>query len=265
MNEKKYEFKFRSKLANISEEVAKAVLYVETYNINLDIFAFKLILFEALTNAVKHGNKFDENRFVLLSLEYTEENELIIKIKDEGEGFDWQEVISRDMAKVSATSGRGVFLMKTYGYSPSYNSNGNILTMRKEIKNNIRKFLIIEDDFLNRKVLSIILSKYGQCDIAINGEEGLDALNTIIAEEDYYDLICLDIMMPGLDGHETLKEIRKLEKKFKLSPMKILMTTAMGDSKNIMQAFDEQCDGYIVKPIQKKKIIKYLNDFGWDV
>ncbi len=265
METNNYEVKFESKLEYINKNVDAAVIYIQEINIDIDLFGFKLILFEALTNAIKHGNKNDNKLLVHLSLEYSNNNEFIIKVTDQGEGFDWQERINRKAVEVSKTSGRGIFLMKTYGYNPSYNTTGNILTMKKYVSNNLRKILIIDDDFLNRKVLSMLMSKYGQCDIAINGKEALDAINLMIGENSHYDLICLDIMMPEIDGYQVLKEIRTIEKKFDLVPMKILMTTAMSDSKHILQAFKEQCDGYLIKPITIENLEKYLIDFNWNI
>ena len=76
-----------------------------------------------------------------------------------------------------------------------------------------------------------------------------------------YDLICLDIMMPGMNGQEALKLIREEESKAKIKGSKVLMTTALDDSKNVMSAFKEQCDGYLVKPITTDKLKEKLLEF----
>jgi two-component system, chemotaxis family, chemotaxis protein CheY len=56
------------------------------------------------------------------------------------------------------------------------------------------KTLIVEDDFWARSLLSNLLSEHGTCHVAVNGGEALDAV------ERAYDLVCLDIMMPAMDG-----------------------------------------------------------------
>jgi two-component system chemotaxis response regulator CheY len=113
------------------------------------------------------------------------------------------------------------------------------------------KVLIAEDDFTCRKLMQRLLAPFGESDIA---------------EGERYDLVCLDIMMPEMDGQTVLKEIRKIEEESGLGGLdgvKILMTTALNDPKNIMQAFNSQCEGYLVKPIDRAKLITLLHDFGF--
>ena len=106
-----------------------------------------------------------------------------------------------------------------------------------------------------------ILKAYGTVHVAVNGKEAVFA---IVAAQDVgepYDLICLDIMMPEMDGQEALKSIRDGEKKAGVMPgkgVKIIMTTALGDSKNVMTSFKGLCDGYIVKPIDKAGLLKEI-------
>lgn len=73
------------------------------------------------------------------------------------------------------------------------------------------RILIAEDDLASRKVLYKFLSNYGECDITIDGMEALEAFMLAWDEGKPYDLICLDIMMPELDGVKTLKTIRDIE------------------------------------------------------
>lgn len=126
------------------------------------------------------------------------------------------------------------------------------------------KSLIVDDDFFSRRILQTMLAEYGETHVAVDGNEALFAFEQSLAEENPYDLICLDIMMPGLDGQETLKKIREIEAKKNLfgnDSVKIIMTTALDDSENIKQAFREQCESYMIKPISKSKLSKILSDF----
>lgn len=127
------------------------------------------------------------------------------------------------------------------------------------------KTLIVEDDFVSRRLLQAFLSPYGVCDIAVNGCEALVAFSLAVEENAPYDLICLDIMMPEMDGYEVLKEIRKIEEErgvSGLSGVKIIMTTALSDPKNIMMAFKEQCEDYLIKPVEKMKLINKIQKLG---
>jgi two-component system, chemotaxis family, chemotaxis protein CheY len=120
------------------------------------------------------------------------------------------------------------------------------------------KTLVVEDDFLSRRLLQTILHPYGVCDVAVDGEEALTAFALAWEELKPYDLVCLDIMMPGTDGQETLREIRNREDRMGINAdegVKVIMTTALDDRKNVMAAFRSQCDAYIVKPIERDKVI----------
>ena len=81
-----------------------------------------------------------------------------------------------------------------------------------------------------------------------------------------YDLICMDIMMPGVDGNEALKQIRQLEKDLGVPPaleVKVIMTTALDDPKTVIHTYYiGGATSYLVKPISKQKLIRELRTFG---
>jgi len=124
------------------------------------------------------------------------------------------------------------------------------------------KALIVEDDFVSRKVMLALLSKYGECDIASNGIEALEAFVIAMNDGEKYDLITLDIMMPEMSGHEVLEKIRRIEADRALTSTCIIMTSALHDARNIMTAFKNQCDGYICKPVSFDKIKEMLVNIG---
>lgn len=127
------------------------------------------------------------------------------------------------------------------------------------------KSLIVDDDFFSRRILQTILANYGESHVAVNGKEALFAFDQAISEEQPYDVICLDIMMPEMDGQEVLRNIRQIEKNKNITAdksVKIVMTTALDDSDSIRKAFREQCESYLIKPISKSKLLKILTDFG---
>jgi two-component system chemotaxis response regulator CheY len=126
------------------------------------------------------------------------------------------------------------------------------------------KTLIVEDDFLSRSLLSTLLAEYGVCHVAVNGQEALIAVERGFAENDPYNLICLDIMMPVMDGQQTLQEIRKMEERHGIvgvDTTKVIMVTAADDSKNILKAFRQgQCEAYLTKPLDREKLITHIRD-----
>ena len=130
-----------------------------------------------------------------------------------------------------------------------------------DARNGSLRILIVEDEFGSRKLLQKFLSPYGVCDLAVDGEEAVEAFKLAMKEEEPYDLICLDIMMPKKDGQTVLKEIREIEESYNiigLDGVKIIMTTALNDPKNILEAFKSQCEAYIPKPISKQKLLEEM-------
>lgn len=127
------------------------------------------------------------------------------------------------------------------------------------------RILIAEDDLVSRKFLFKFLDRYGECDLVVDGLEALDACLLAIKEDKLYDLICLDIMMPKVDGVKVLKSIRDLEKQKGIAPekrSKIIMVTALGETQLVQNAFEIGCDAYAAKPIDTVKLVKVLEDFG---
>ena len=128
------------------------------------------------------------------------------------------------------------------------------------------KVLVVEDDFISRKLLTTLLGHYGECDIAVDGREAVEAFRLALEEDNLYDLICMDIMMPNLDGQAALREIRDLEKAKDVPAsheVKVIMTTALDDPKNVMEALNKGgAASYIVKPIDKKKLIEEVRKLG---
>lgn len=123
------------------------------------------------------------------------------------------------------------------------------------------KALVAEDDFASRKVMNRILSKYGECDITVDGREAITAFNISLDSGEPYDLVCLDILMPELDGYEVLKTIRTMEKEKGLTMeqrAKVIMTSALYDQKNVNKAFELGCEAYAGKPIVAEKFEKEL-------
>lgn len=125
------------------------------------------------------------------------------------------------------------------------------------------KTLIVEDNFTSRLVLQKMLQGYGECHVAIHGKEAVQAFQEALEGAEPYDLVCLDIMMPEMDGQEALRQIRALEAAQGTTSSqgaKIVMTTALRDSKNLFSAFANLCDGYLVKPIDKVKLLDQLRN-----
>ena len=127
------------------------------------------------------------------------------------------------------------------------------------------KTLIVEDNFTIALLLQELLKSYGPSDIVGNGKEAVAAVRNAFFTADPYDLICLDIMMPEMDGHEALRQIRDQEEALGIlstNGVKIVMISALDDVHNIMAAYYSLCDAYLTKPIIKAKLLEELRKLG---
>jgi len=128
------------------------------------------------------------------------------------------------------------------------------------------RILIAEDDMSSRKFLFKFLSRYGECDIVIDGLEALDAYLMALKENSPYDFISLDIMIPKVDGVKVLKAIRDYENQKGILPenkVKIIMTTALAEAEFVQRSFEIGCEAYVAKPIDIAKLENVLSKLGY--
>jgi two-component system chemotaxis response regulator CheY len=120
------------------------------------------------------------------------------------------------------------------------------------------RMLVVEDDFASLFLLQSFLSHYGLCRIAATGSKAVEMVGSALKQGEKFDLICLDVMMPGMDGIEALRQIRALERSYGILSnfgAKIIMTTAVNDASQVLQCFQEFCDSYILKPIELDNLL----------
>ncbi len=127
------------------------------------------------------------------------------------------------------------------------------------------RILVVEDDQVSQRVLAAIVSKIAECDVASNGEEAYEKFCDACEQDDPFDLIFLDVMMPEVSGQEALVAIRDYEEQLGIAMgqgVKVIMTTALDDGNNLYQAHANGCVDYIVKPISRDKIINSIKKLG---
>ena len=128
------------------------------------------------------------------------------------------------------------------------------------------RVLIVDDNFTDRKILQKIFSEYGECDVAVDGEEAITAYKESWMKAKPYDLICMDIMMPKVNGLQALKIIRDLEKGKGINEEKrieVIMITAVDDPKIVFKACNLfGVNSYVVKPVNKKQLLDEVRKLG---
>jgi len=130
----KLHIRFSSFLEYIDEACKAVTRFLESEQEGLahHLFAINLVLREGLTNAVRHGNKNDPDKLVDFQLKIDGEKFILLKIADQGEGFDWKTQQASELPGKEG-HGRGVHIMETYFTRYSYNPKGNILYLEKKI------------------------------------------------------------------------------------------------------------------------------------
>ena len=125
--------------------------------------------------------------------------------------------------------------------------------------------LIVDDDPVNTCFLREILSPYASCDTAVDGRQGLDAFGRALESGKPYDLIFLDVMMPGMDGHQALEGMRHLEHQRGVASSdaaKVIMVSALDDTRTVYRAFFQgQALSFLAKPFTCDTVLDELRKF----
>ncbi len=125
--------------------------------------------------------------------------------------------------------------------------------------------LIADDDLTARTILQKVCSRYGECHTAVNGKEAVEEFQLARQTGRPYNLVCLDIMMPEMNGRDTLKRMRAIELEHDIVPAaraKIIMSTAVSDMDSVRESLQESANGYLLKPTDIDKLLHLLEDFG---
>lgn len=123
------------------------------------------------------------------------------------------------------------------------------------------RILIVDDNEDICRLAVRVLRTYAKCQYVVNGKKAIDEIKLAHEQNDPFDCVFLDIMMPGIDGINVLKKIRQMETdqhRIKKKRIKIIMLTAYNDAKHVLESFKEQADGYIVKPFDEEKLVEEM-------
>ena len=114
------------------------------------------------------------------------------------------------------------------------------------------KILVAEDDEANRKFLSKLLAKFGEVTVVAEGFQAVKSYMQALDEKEPFRLVCLDVMMPKIDGYKALDAIRDLESRNALidgEKAKIIMISALDEGGFDEELAGNQYDCYMSKPI----------------
>lgn len=126
-----FALQFQSRLALVDRAVVDILAFLGACDFpTYDAFETEVVLREGLTNAVVHGNREDAEKEVTFEAKVTG-LQLTLIFADEGAGFDWRKKLAVDEVDAFATCGRGILLMRSYGYDLTGNERGNRIELRR--------------------------------------------------------------------------------------------------------------------------------------
>jgi len=126
------------------------------------------------------------------------------------------------------------------------------------------RFLIVDDDESIHLFLPVILAPYGECATALTGERAVEMFSNARDEGQPFDVVLMDILMPGMDGHQAAELMREKERKDGVAEsdsFKLAMITCVVDDTSIDKAFfNARACVYIIKPLDRDKVISELKE-----
>jgi two-component system, chemotaxis family, chemotaxis protein CheY len=129
------------------------------------------------------------------------------------------------------------------------------------------RFLVVDDDLFCRELLKAIFAPYGPSDLAMDGSEAISFFRRALEDDQPYDVIFLDVVMPGLSGLETLDCIRQIESNYNIhgpKRVKILVVTGFNDPKLSIRSFRKDCENYLAKPFTPKQVLDKVREISDD-
>jgi two-component system chemotaxis response regulator CheY len=128
-------------------------------------------------------------------------------------------------------------------------------------------FLLVDDQEEINLLAASLLAPYGECVVATNGGEALEVFADAMKSGTRFTAVLLDIMMPGMDGHEVARRLRQMEKAAGVPPaetFKLVMLTALADTKSVCRSFfrEGMADAYLTKPLESRKLVEELRHLG---
>ena len=122
--------------------------------------------------------------------------------------------------------------------------------------------LVVDDELTSRILLQETLARYGDVETCEDGAEAVETCLRAISENRPYEIICMDIMMPGMSGLDALQRIRQEEERAgrqRSDGAKVIMITAKDDSESIAKSFQQLCDAYLTKPVDMRDLLNILH------
>lgn len=128
-----------------------------------------------------------------------------------------------------------------------------------------KRILVVDDEQTSALILCNLAKSFGNAQHASGGEAAFDAFLEAHEKGSPFDLIFLDIMMPEVDGQETLEAIRLYEEQEKFTPpVHVVMVTGLNDSASVYLAHLHGCNDYLTKPVKPNSLGAVISRLGYE-
>lgn len=128
------------------------------------------------------------------------------------------------------------------------------------------KTLIVEDTLINQEFLKMIVEQWGESVVADSGEQALEKFSHAARSGSPFEVVFMDIMLPGMDGLQALEKIRAVESESGIDEegqAKVIVMTALDDDTNAMRAFMHgKAVSYMTKPVRQDAVQAELEKLG---
>lgn len=120
--------------------------------------------------------------------------------------------------------------------------------------------LVIDDEPIARLQLRLLLESRGPVDEAPDAIAGLQRIRDAIADNDPFDLVCIDLSMPGPSGIDAIKMVKDVDQKLRRGKhTNVVVVTASDDQKDMRAALHQHVDGYLLKPVTPGQIVETID------
>ncbi|MGE4551711.1 MAG: response regulator [Desulfovibrionaceae bacterium] len=125
------------------------------------------------------------------------------------------------------------------------------------------RMLAVDDDRVVQRYLTALLAPHGRVDLAADGDEAVACVRRAREAGAPYDLVVMDIMMPGLDGLSATLAIREQERAQGARPVRIVVLSCLGDPEHMLRAqYECGADAYLTKPLEAATLAESLAGLG---
>lgn len=123
--------------------------------------------------------------------------------------------------------------------------------------------LVVDDDPISARALALVVKTVAQVDIAVDGRQAILDVERAVVHNQPYAVILMDIYMPGIDGLSAIRAIRTMEEsRANIRQSRIIITSVARSAQLIQNQVGGMVDAYLVKPVDRRLLMKRLQEWG---